>query len=192
VDSGLALTVLRAVRLTNSVPIVYGHLHRAFLPQPDRYKVEMELSLALLLVFAVRPLFARIPKPVKVCLVFLLLALAGERIRAVRKFAKTALAPVDVTGTIEYRTAIWVRDRLPGVRVMMSGSHNQVQQRAKQGIYNGGETAEEDARVSIAWLKAFGTGAIVVSGPKRQETWRGFGHLRNLTGAYRRFGARMM
>jgi hypothetical protein len=57
-----------------------------------------------------------------------------------------------------------------------SVAYNQVQQRAKEGVYNGGETAEEDARVSIAWLKAFGTGAIVVSGPKSQETWKPYAH----------------
>jgi len=184
--------------LTSSVPIIYDHLHRAFLPQPGRYKAEMEFSLALLVVFATRPLFARIPRPVRVCLVFLLIALAAEQITAVRKFAKAVLAPVDVTRTIEYRTSIWVRDHLPGVRIMMAGSigqwanafadiqqfaggawsvaYNQVQQRAKEGMYNGGETAEEDARVSIAWLKAFGTGAIVVSGPKSQETWKPYAH----------------
>jgi hypothetical protein len=184
--------------LTSSIPIIYDHLHRAFLPQPGRYKVEMEFSLALLIAFAVRPLFARIPRPVKVCLVFLLLALAGEQVSAVRKFAKAVLAPIDITQTIEYRTSIWVRDHLPGMRVMLPGSigqwanafadiqqlgggswsvaYNQVQQRAIQGIYNGGETADEDARVSIAWSKAFGTGAIVVSGPKSQETWKRFTH----------------
>jgi hypothetical protein len=57
-----------------------------------------------------------------------------------------------------------------------SVAYNQVQQRAKAGMYNGGETADEDARVSIAWLKAYGTGAIAVSGPKSQEFWRGFAH----------------
>src|SRR5207302_10588089 len=57
-----------------------------------------------------------------------------------------------------------------------SVAYNPAQQRASAGIYNGGETPEEDARVSLVWLKAFGTGAIAVSGPKSQEYWKGFTH----------------
>ncbi len=184
--------------LTGSVPLIGTYLDRQFLPQPGRYKVEMEFSVALLVIFAARPLFARIPRPLRVCLLFLCIALAGEHIVTERKFAKAVLAPADMTQTIEYRTSIWARDHLPGVRIMMPGSigqwanaftdieqfgggswslaYNQVQQRAKEGMYNGGDTAEEDARVSMAWLKAFGTGAIAVSGPQSQEFWKGFAH----------------
>jgi hypothetical protein len=88
-----------------------------------------------------------------------LIALAGEQIVTERKFAKAVLAPFDVTQTIEYRTATWAREHL-----------------AAEGLYNGGDTVEQDARVSIAWLKAFGTGAIAISGPKSQEAWKAFAH----------------
>jgi hypothetical protein len=184
--------------LTGSVPLIATYLNRQFVPQPGRYKVEMELSLALLIVFAARPLFAKIPRALRVCLLFLLVALAAEQIVSERKFAKAVLAPTDVTQTIEYRASTWARDHLPGVRIMMPGSigqwanaftdieqfgggswsvaYSQVQQRAKEGMYNGGDTPEEDARVSIEWLQAFGTGAIAVSGPKSQEFWKGFAH----------------
>jgi hypothetical protein len=184
--------------LTGSVPLIATYLNRQFLPQPGRYKVEMEFSVALLVIFAVRPLFARIPRPLRVCILFLCIALAGEQIVTERRFAKAVLTPIDVTQTIEYRTSTWARDHLPGVRLMLSGSigqwanaftdieqfsggswsvaYNRVQQIAKEGMYNGGDTAEEDARVSIAWLKAFGTGAIAVSGPKSQEFWKKFTH----------------
>jgi hypothetical protein len=184
--------------LTSSVPLIATYLNRQFLPQPGRYKVEMDFSVALLVIFAVRPLFARIPRPLRVCLLFLCIALAGEQIVIERRFAKAVLTPIDVTQTIEYRTSVWARDHLPRVRIMMSGSigqwanaftdieqfgggswsvaYNRVQQIAKEGMYNGGDTAEEDARVSIAWLKAFGTGAIAVSGPKSQEFWKKFTH----------------
>ena len=184
--------------LTGSVPLMAAWLNRQFLPQPGRYKFEMEFSLALLIVFALRPLFARIPRPLRLCLLFLFIALVGEQIVSERTFAKAVLAPADVTQTIEYRASVWARDHLPGVRIMMPGSigqwanaftdieqfaggswsvaYNQVQQRARAGMYNGGETAEEDARVAIAWLKAFGVGAMAVSGPKSQEFWKGFAH----------------
>jgi hypothetical protein len=105
---------------------------------------------------------------------------------------------LDITQKIEYRASIWARDHLPGIRIMLPGSiaqwanaftdieqltggswsvaYNQVQQLARPAIYNGGDTAEEDARVSLLWLKAFGTGAIAISGPKSQEYWKGFAH----------------
>jgi hypothetical protein len=43
-------------------------------------------------------------------------------------------------------------------------------------VYNGGATAEEDARVSLAWLRAFGVGGIAVSGPNSQEYWKPYAH----------------
>jgi hypothetical protein len=190
--------------LTCSVPLMFTYLNRQFILEPGRYKVEMEFSLSLLAIFAARPVFARIPRPLRVCLLFLLVALAAEQIVAQRKFAKAVLAPVDATQTIEYRASIWARDHLPGIRVFMPGSigkwtdaftnleqfaggswsvaYNPIQQRANEGIYNGGDTPEQDARVAIAWLKAYGTGAIAVSGPNSQELWRGFGHPKKFDG----------
>jgi hypothetical protein len=184
--------------LTGSVPLMATYLNRQFLPEPGRYKIEMEFAVALLAIFAIRPLYSRIPRVLKVCLLFIFVALAGKQIVRERRFAKGVFAPVDVTRTIEYRTSLWARDHLPGVRIMMPGSiakwagaftdieqlgggswsvaYNPVLQRAVEAIYNGGDTAEEDARVSIAWLKAFGAGAVVVSGPKSQEYWKGFAH----------------
>jgi hypothetical protein len=190
--------------LTGSMPLIATYLNRQFLPQPNRYKVEMELSLALLIVFALRPLFAKIPRPATVCLLLLFIALAGEQIVAHRRFAKAVLAPADATRTIEYRAPVWARDHLPGIRIMMPGSigkwtdafteleqfgggswsvaYNQAQQRAGDGIYNGGDTPEQDARVAIIWLKAYGTGAVAVSGPNSQELWKGFNHPRKFDG----------
>jgi hypothetical protein len=190
--------------LTGSVPLMSTYLNRQFLPQPGRYKVEMEFSLSLLALFAARPVFAKIPRPLRGCLLFLLVALAAEQIVSNRKFAKAVFAPADATQTIEYRASIWAREHLPGIRIMMPGSigkwadaftnieqfaggswsvaYNPVQQRANEGIYNGGDTPERDARVAIAWLKAYGAGAIAVPGPHSQEVWKGFGHPKKFDG----------
>lgn len=190
--------------LTCSVPLIFVYLNRQFMPEPGRYKVEMEFSLALLLVFAARPFFDRIPRPLRVCLLFLFVTVAGEQIISQRKYAKSVLIPNDVTRTIEYRTSVWARDHLPGVRIMMPGSigqwanaftdiqllnggsyavaYNQVQQRAIAAVYHGGDTPEKDARVSITWLKAFGTGAIAVAGPKSSEVWHSFGNATKFDG----------
>ena len=106
--------------LTSSVPILAVYFHRQFLPQPGRYKAEMELALPLLLVFGLRPWFQRVRFPVRTAVVFLLLALAGEQVVSHRRYARAVLQPSDVTRTIEYRTAIEAQ-RI-GTRVMLPGS----------------------------------------------------------------------
>ncbi len=182
--------------LTAMIPILAEYLHRQFLPQPGRYKLEMEMGLAVLLVFAVRPWFERFRFPVKMAVSFLLLALAAEQIASHRRFAKAILLPSDATQTIEYRTAVWARSL--GARLMLPGTiaqwanaftdvadlsggtwskaMNPVQQLAVAAVYNGGATPEEDARISLAWLEAFGVGAVGVSGPRSQEFWKPYAH----------------
>jgi len=182
--------------LITSIPILAQYLHRQFLPQPGRYKAEMELALSLLLVFGLRPWFHRLRFPLKASLIFLLLALAGEQIVSHHRYAKAILPPRDPTQTIEYQTAFQAR-RI-GTRVMLPGSiaqwadafsdvaqlsgsswskaMNPVQQLAVAAVYNGGATPEQDALVSLAWLKAFGVGAVAVSGPQSQEYWKPYAH----------------
>ena len=184
--------------LTSSVPVIGAYLHRQFLPQPGRYKLEMELALALVVAFGLRSVFEKAWPALKVALLLLFFALAGEQIVSHRQFARNILQPADVTQTIEYRTAAWASQNLPGVRVMLPGSiaqwandftdvwqfsgsswsqaYNQAQQRGLAGIYNGGDTPQEDARVALDWLGAFGVGAIAVSGPNSQEYWKPFTH----------------
>jgi hypothetical protein len=184
--------------LTGSVPLVAAYLHRQFLPQPVRYKLEKELALAPLLVLGLRPWFERAGRPLQAALVFLLLALVAEQVASHRRFAKALLRPADAAQTIEYRASVWAAQNLRGTRVMLPGSIarwanaftdiaqfsgsswskalNPVQQRAVDAVYNGGATPEEDARVSPPWLKAYGVGAIAVSGPRSQEYWKPYAH----------------
>jgi hypothetical protein len=184
--------------LASSVPLLAAYLNRQFLPQPVRYKMEMELALAPLLVFGLRPWFERARRPLQMALVFLLLALAAEQIPSHRHFAKAIMRPADATQTIEYRASVWAEQNLPGTRVMLPGSiarwanaftdvmqfsgsswsaaPNPVQQRAVDAVYNGGDTPEEDARVSLLWMQAYGVGAIAVSGPRSQEYWKPYAH----------------
>ena len=184
--------------LTCSIPVIAAYLHRQFLPQPGRYKLEMEMAIALLIVFGLRSIVGKAPSALKAGLLFLFLALAGEQIVSHRQYAKNILQPADLTQTTEYRTADWASQNLPGIRVMLPGSiaqwandfadlpqfsgsswsqaYNQVQQRGLAAVYNGGDTPPQDARVSLDWLKAFGVGAVAVSGPYSHEYWKPFGH----------------
>ena len=184
--------------LTGSLPIVAAYLHRQFLPQPGRYKLEMEMAIALIIVFGSRSFIEKAPSALKAGLLLLFLALAGEQIVSHRDYAKNILRSADLTQTIEYRTAAWVNQNLPGTRVMLPGSiaqwandfadlpqfsgsswsqaYNQAQQRGLAAVQNGGDTPLEDARVSLGWLKAFGVGAVAVSGPNSHEYWKPFAH----------------
>ena len=184
--------------MTNSIPIIFVLLHRQFLPQAGRYRPEMELGVALLGGFGARAWFEKMPVPVKRAAIFLVAALAIEQIVFIRDRAKIFLAPADVTKTVEYRASMWTAANLPGVRVMFPGSiaqwatafsdipqfsgsswsiaYNHTQQRGLEAIYKGGDTAERDARVSLAWLKAFGAGAVAISSPDSEEFWKGFAH----------------
>ena len=180
----------------------YWRLH--FLPQPYRYQIEMELALALLVPFALRPAIRRIPPRARVALALPLLFLAGRQVVAQRRFAKVMLRPANVAKSIEYRTARWLEDHLPGQRVMAPGSiaawlnayadspqmagqayntaPNWTQQLAVYMIYSGLGTGDRDAEVSILWMKAFGVQAAVVSGPQSPEYWKPFPNPRKFDG----------
>lgn len=182
----------------SAVPILAIHLHRRFLPQPGRYQLEMEMALSLLLIFGAKPWLERAPTSVRRAVLFLILALAAEQIVSHRDYAKKLLYRGDPAQSIEYRAALWTAQNLPGVRVMMPGTlaqwanafteieqysggswsvaRNSMQLRGLAAIFNGGDTAEKDARVSLAWLKAFGVGAVGVSGPGSQEFWKPYAH----------------
>jgi len=106
--------------------------------------------------------------------------------------------PGDLHQTIEYRAATWAEEHLPGVRVLMPGSIaqwtnafapvpqfsgsswsiavNPIQQRGLGAALSGGDTLAEDERVAVAWLKAYGVGAVCVPGPKSPEFWKPFRH----------------
>jgi hypothetical protein len=108
--------------LTGSIPIIAAYLHRQFLPQPSRYKFELEISLALLIVFGARPWIERLPVRWRVGLALLLAALAGEQVVNYRQWTKNIAIAADVTKTIEYRASAWAEQNLGGMRIMMPGS----------------------------------------------------------------------
>lgn len=180
--------------VTSAIPIVALWLNRSFLPQPKRYRLEMELALALVIVFGLRPVIQKFRPSLKFAIALVALAFAGEQIVNHRRYARMKLQPPDIASTIEYRTAMWADRNLPGVRIMLPGSiaqwaasfapiaqyaggtwsqeANPTHQLSLYAIFNGGDTKERDARVSLAWLKAFGAGAIAVNGPDSKEFWQ--------------------
>jgi hypothetical protein len=55
-------------------------------------------------------------------------------------------------------------------------AYNQVQQRGLRAQYGASDSSEQDATISLAWLKAFGVGAVGISGPQSAEFWKGYKH----------------
>ncbi len=190
--------------LTSAIPIVALWLNRSFLPQPKRYRLEMELGLVLVIVFGLRPAIQKFRPGLKFAIALVLLAFAGEQIGNHRRYAKVKLEPPDIASTIEYRAATWADHNLPGVRVMLPGSiaqwaaafvpvdqlaggswslnANPTHQIGVMAVFNGGGTPDQDARVSLAWLKAYGVGAIAVDGPDSMEYWKPYAHPKKFDG----------
>ncbi len=190
--------------LTSSIPAVSDYLHRQFLPQTIRYKMEMEMAIALVVAFAGWKYLAKTPVLIQRGALVLLILVSARQVVHQRRAAKELLRSREVTKTIEYRTSMWVEQNLPGLRVMLPGSigqwadafapipefsggswsmaYNQEQQRGLYAAYTGGATAEEDARTSLAWLKAFGVGAVAVAGKDSQEYWKPYLHPNKFNG----------
>jgi hypothetical protein len=184
--------------VTSAIPIVDVVLHRHFVPQPGRYKFEMELALAAAIVFGLRTWLERLPRPVRGALLLVALAVAGEQVAFFRQQEKKFTFPQPVTGTIEYRAATWAQTNYPSLRIFLPGSiaqwanaftgiqqfsgesfsmaTNRVQQRAEAAIGFGVDDVHRDAELSITWLKAYGTGLVAVSGKNSQEYWKSFAH----------------
>lgn len=174
-----------------ALPFTGETLHRRLMPQPGRYKLELEMALTLAAVFGARELLKKASPPIRRALIFLALALALEQVGSFRKLEKTYLFPKEETQTVEYRAATWAAKNLPGKRVFFPGSMaqwandftgdlqfsggswsmatNQSQQNAQADIVFGSGPGIRE--VSIGWLKAFGVSAVAVSGPKSEEYW---------------------
>lgn len=178
--------------LALSVSFTGEILHRRVLPQPGRYRLELEFAIALVVVFGAARLLERLPLAVRRAAILLVLALAAEQIVVFRRFEKADLFPRDQRKTVEYRAAIWAERNLPGVRVFFPGSMsqwadnfapilqfsggswsmatNRSQQNAEANIVL--SSGPKVGPISLAWLKAYGVGAVAVSAPDSQEYWK--------------------
>jgi len=174
-----------------------------FVPQPARYKCELELAITWLGVFALRPLIHRLPARARIALATLLAAGAAWQVVSFRRAAEEMLRPVDVARSIEYRSAKWVEANLPGQRVMMGGSMaywldtftnqpqvmgpystamNWMDQVASYTLYTDTNAGDRGAEFSLLWLRALGAQAIAIPGPKSPDAWKGFVHPRKFDG----------
>jgi len=190
--------------LASSIPIADQLTHSHFLPQPGRYKIEMELALPLVAALAVAPWWGRIPRPIRYAMLFFAITLAAQQVKNIRAAEKADTFPLDVTKSIEYRAAKWAQANYPDIRFFMPGSiaqwtntftdiqqftgesftiaANQVQQRADTMIAFGSDDVQAEVRMSLAWLKAYGVGVVAVTSKDSQEFWKAFTHPQKFDG----------
>ena len=121
-----------------------------------------------------------------------------------RDYAAGLIRSIDITRTIQYKTAKWIDANLKGLRTMVSGdvgtwfnvftdnpqlssghepfSPNWMVQIATYTIYSGENAGDRDAEYSILWLKAYGCHAITVPGPQSREAYQPFRNPRKFEG----------
>jgi hypothetical protein len=185
--------------------LVLAHFAKiAILPQPERYHLEMEMGLSLTVVFGARHLLALAQARGRAAAVALFLAFLAWQALCYRDYAAGLIQSIDMTRTIQYKTASWIDANLKGLRTMVSGdvgtwfnvfsdnpqlgaghdpfSPNWMAEVAVYTIYTGQNAGDRDAEYSILWLKAYGCHAITVPGPRSREDYRPFRNPRKFDG----------
>jgi hypothetical protein len=181
------------------------------LPQPHRYSMEMDLGLAVVAVFALRRVVIRWPPAAKTTrvaklagLAVILLAAYHQTV-AYRRYARVIVQKIDITQTIEYKTAQWFQRNMPDQRAFVSAQagtwlnvfadtpqmhsgHSPfnpnfwVEEGAVFAIFSDTNAGSRAAEVSILWLKAFGCHAIYVPGPMSRLDAKPFNHPKKFEG----------
>ena len=179
--------------IVGSIALLYRYLDWHFLPQSGRYLIEWEWAMAIVAVFALRPVLERSPIQLRAMLCFGLLALAYQQVVTQQRFLKVILQEKPIEATVEHQAARWIEQHLPGKRVMLAGSmaqwtnafsrvqqfrggsyptaFNPVQQHASETVM---WLSKENFGGGLAWLTAFGVDAVAVPGKHSPEFWKPF------------------
>jgi hypothetical protein len=186
------------------IPVLAQYWGPHFVPQPARYKFELELAVVWAAVFLLRPLIERLRVSERVIVAIALLAAVFWQAGAYREIAQKMLRPVNVPASLEYRSVKWVAAQFPGQRVMMTGSMaawldaftdepevggqsystamNWQEQVATYILYSDDNAGDRAAEISQLWLEAMGAQAVAVPGPNSPEPWKPFAHPRKFDG----------
>jgi hypothetical protein len=160
------------------------------IPQPDRYHIELDIALCLLVAFGL----ALLPKTVRWVLIAVMILFGMVQVKAWRRYARDLSQPFDLQSTLEYKSAHWLEQHLPDTRVMDPGSSHvllnaltdvpQLSGGFDQGItnimvpntihlfYKGSNEIDRNAEVTILLLRALGVGALMVGGPNSKDFFR--------------------
>jgi hypothetical protein len=202
-DAALRFALLFAVCFTG-IPVLYYWQGISFLPQPNRYQVEMDLAVCLLAAFALYPALRRLPRRAAIAATALGVVACAWVTTKNCEFARRLIHPVNISRTAAFREARWIGQHLPGERVLVSGENgfwfnlfagnpqlsaghdpsapNWMERVAVYTIYSGQNAGDRDGPVSVFWLKAFGVGAVTVPGPGSQDHYQPIAHPKKFDG----------
>ena len=202
-DSAMRFALLFAACFAG-IPILFYIAGVSFLPQPNRYQLEMDLAVCLLAAFVADAVLCRLPRRSVVAIAAVSVIAFAWVAAKNYQFARRLIHPVEVTRTIAFREARWIADHLPGERVFIAGENeywfnlfadnpqlsaghdpsapNRMQRVAVYTIYSGQNARERDGPISVFWLKAFGCGAVAVPGPASADAYKAVVHPRKFDG----------
>lgn len=168
--------------LPGAFPLLYQYARIALVPMPWRYEWEMDLAVCMLIVMAGAVFLRRFPRQVTWAVAAVALAAGLWFVRAYRQYAVALIHPVDMTTTIEYKTAAWLKNNYPTSRVFAIGTvsywlNNYADVPQVSGGFDPGTPTEvnrvalktieqtDNPAATLLWLRAFGADLAVVGGP---------------------------
>jgi hypothetical protein len=178
--------------LTSLITLNDAWFHIAIIPQPDRYHLEMEMALIILVALVGHKIFQHASRRTVILTVVLLVVALIQPLRISRRYSRWVITPIEITQTSEWKTAYWLDKNWSGERVMLPGStmfwlaaFSDTPQLG--GGYDQGRTDDminiasfgltwgmggDWPEWSVLWLKALGVQAVGVSGPGSTETFK--------------------
>ncbi len=182
--------------LISAIPLASEWARIVIVPQPERYHLEMDLAICLLVAFGLKALGDKFPARYQIVAAALLLALSYYPARLDRRYARRMLKPVDIFQTIEYKTAQWFREHVDGQRVLAAGTIsfwlnafadtpqfgggfdqgrvNRVINPVQYQIYSADGAGDKAAEIATLWLRAYGVHAIEVGDPTSTAAYKSF------------------
>ena len=162
------------------------------LPQAGRLQLELEMAACMLLGGVAWQAWQKSPRRVRLVLTVVCIVAVGIQMKHYHARARVDIQAADLSTRSEYVTARWLDANLPGQRVYVTGSTafwlnafsdtpqlmgccNQGQSLAELTplwyMVNAG-VSEDETRLAIRHLQAFGVQAMVVSGGESTDAFR--------------------
>ena len=166
------------------------------IPQARRLHLEMEMAFAGAAMYPLARFWEGAKRPARIGMAGVLVLLSVFQMRTYRAYTRAITRPIPIQNTLEYREAQWFERNLPGRRVFAPGSvsvwmnaftdapqmvgccdqgvPSREQRIAFYPVYVRGQAGNQEAAISILWLKAYGAAAVGVSGPHSTEFFKPF------------------
>jgi hypothetical protein len=185
--AGIQFAALMMI-LPGGIPLLWSLTGMSLLPLPHRYVWELDLASTLLAALLFAALLKKFPRPAIYSAIALLLLFGCFQLRAYPRYAAALIKPIDMSTTVEFQIADWLKRHQPGARVFAIGSvaywlnnFSDLQQitggfeHATPNPANRDATSAitfEGASTSLLWLRALGADIAVVGGPKTRAPFR--------------------